>query len=195
MPRADISKDVVHWVKAASDDAAFETLSKIVRERRLLGGNGFIKGEFLCVCFSEAPADCFHDVTGKYRPFGIRLRKAHLFARGGRPVIYQAANEYDQLHELQKWRHVRYEPDGDPPIDLSWEREWRIRTDHFELDPRETNIIVPHEDWAHELIEEHDMEALAYNEMTAINYGEEWAYGRGEDFPFSWSVLPEKPPA
>lgn len=190
MPRADLSNDIVHWIKGASDDEAFETVRRIVREHRLLGGNGHIRGGYRCVCFTEAPQGSFHQVIGRYRPFGIRLPKRWLYARGGRPVIYQSDAEYDQLPESHKWRHVRYEPGATPPIDFSWEREWRIKTEELPLPPGEANIIVPRESWAHELIAEHQAAEEERIEFEAVAYGDEWPqYQDPEPFRYAYSVV------
>jgi hypothetical protein len=99
MPRADLSNHLVHWIKGQSDQDAFEVLCRIVSEGRLLGGDGHIKGEFNCVCFTEAPQNTFHNIVGKYRPFGVQVSKRWLFSQGGRPVIYQPSTDYDLLPE------------------------------------------------------------------------------------------------
>src|SRR6266516_3972805 len=136
MKRDDISDYVVHFIKGDTFDHAFETLRKILKEMRLLGGTGYIKGGYRCVCFSEAPVHhlgsaltrpTVHGV--RYRPFGVVVSKSWLFARGGRPVIYRPDEEFLSLPDRMRWRHVRYEPAADPPIDFSWEREWRVKTD------------------------------------------------------------------
>jgi len=86
------------------------------------------------VCFTEAPENVFHQVLGRYKPFGIQVPKSWLFEKGGRPVIYQAAGEYELLDEKIRWRHVRYEPHTTAPIDFSWEREWRIQAEELVID-------------------------------------------------------------
>ena len=55
MKRDDISENLVHFIKGEGFDDAFETLRKIVKEKRLFGSTGDIKGGYRCVCFSEAP--------------------------------------------------------------------------------------------------------------------------------------------
>jgi hypothetical protein len=105
-------------------------------------------------------------------------------------VIYQSDAEYDQLSLDYRWRHVRYEPDAVPPIDFSWEREWRIRIDELALPPGETQIIVPHESWAYLLIDEHQAGEEERIEFEAVAYGDEWA--RFQDpapFRYAYSVV------
>lgn len=190
MPRVDISKHLVHWTKGQTYDEAFDLLRQIVFTKRLLGRSGYIRGGYLCVCFTEAPESAFHQVFGRYKPFGIRVSKAWLFARGGRPVIYQRHGEYEALHDEIKWRHVRYEPNTDPPFDFSWEREWRIKTDELPLPPEEITIILPSEDWAERLLDEH-----FYNEHGRITllkqlWGEWASVEEPQPFQYKFSLLP-----
>jgi hypothetical protein len=84
------------------------------------------------------------------------IEKKWLFTRGGRPVIYQSDTEFELLHEDQRFRHVRYEPDAD--VDFTWEREWRIRTNELSLDPKVATLIVPTRAW----------EQWAQNQHTAM---------------------------
>jgi hypothetical protein len=76
-----------------------------------------------------------------------------LFKKGARPVIYQAGSEYDILPTKIQYRHVRFEPECD--IDWTWEREWRICTDQFVLDPIHVTLIIPSRGWEERLRTEH----------------------------------------
>ncbi len=138
--RRDLAAIVIHWTRTRpardgfwDDDPqpvrpAHAILDDILGESRLLGGDGFIKGSYHCVCFTEAPlaemVSMFATaaISGgpgalRYGPFGIGVGKEWLFAQGGRPVIYQSEGEYDLLPEDFRWRHCRYEP---PNIDFTW---------------------------------------------------------------------------
>ncbi len=189
MARDDLSNYLVHWIKGDTDQEAFDILHRIVSERRLLGGVGRIKGGYRCVCFTEAPENTFHKVMGRYRPFGVQVSKKWLFSQGGRPVIYQAGHEFNLLSESHKWRHVRYEPDADPPIDFTWEREWRILADEVALPAGLARILVPHEDWAHSLEGEHEQTERGRIQMEAIAYGEEWLFRQPQAFQYEYSVI------
>jgi hypothetical protein len=161
-----------------------------VYERRLRGGIGHIKGAYKCVCFTEAPEHSFHEVMGRYRPFGIQLSKSWVFDRGGRPVIYQTDAEYEQLIEEQRWRHVRYEPSATPPTDFTWEREWRVRTDVLPLTPGDAIVIVPNEDWAQQLRDEHYALEEHHIELMQLSYGDDWnPGGPPEPFPYGLATL------
>lgn len=189
MARADLSKHLIHWIKGMTDDESFGVLCKIVSEGRLLGGSGFIKGEFNCVCFTEAPQNNFHDVVGRYRPFGIQVSKTWLFSQGGRPVIYQPSDDYDLLPDSHKWRHVTYDLEHKPnPVDFSWEREWRIKLDELFL-PSDARILVPHQDWADILIMDHDESEQSRIQMDALVYGEEWLMQGQVPFRYTYSVI------
>lgn len=190
MPRSDLSNYLVHWMKGPTEADAFGTLRRIVSEQRLIGDNGSVRGGFRCVCFTEAPAATFHQLAGRYRAFGIKVSKRWLFAQGGRPVIYQRGDEYERLSEDLRWRHVRYEPDTDPPIDFSWEREWRIHANELFLPPEEVAVVVPHEQYAAELQDEH-----FYNEHMRVTFlrtawGELAAFETEQPFAYELTALP-----
>lgn len=140
----------MHFTKGETLADAFITFQKIVNQQRLVGGNGFIKGGYRCVCFSEAPLPYLADVfrreqgfTVRYQPFGVLVPKAWLFNLGARPVIYQSESEFDLLPESIRYRHVRYEPAADRPIDFTWEREWRLHSDALDLNHHACGLVLP----------------------------------------------------
>jgi len=53
--RSDISTKLIHFTRGKTYDDAFTTLKAIIRELRLIGGNGMIRGGYNCMCFTEAP--------------------------------------------------------------------------------------------------------------------------------------------
>ncbi len=148
----------------------FDVIYKILREGRLIGGSGYIKGNYNCVCFTEAPISELSALFAlnerlpveqrpRYTPYGLAVTKEWLFQRGGRPVIYQHDNEYYNLSDQAKWRHVRYEPPG---IDFTWEREWRIHTNELILEPTAILIIAPTAFEAYKVTYE-------FSEITQVN--------------------------
>jgi len=162
--RPDISNLLIHFVSDESLDLAYLRLRKIIKERRLIGNNRFIKGGYRCICFSEAPFNCLPgglvnpDYYSRYSPFGIMVLKKWLFKLGGRPVIYQSEDEYYLLPDEIKWRHVLYDPLKNPPIDFTWEREWRINRDYLDFKPSNALIIVLDNSWANRLKKDHERE-------------------------------------
>jgi hypothetical protein len=145
MSRQDISEFLLHFTKDINLECAFIRLQNIIRDRMLIAGDGFIKGGYKCVCFSEAPLSSLSNglinpnYYSAYSPFGILVSKTWLYQRGGRPAIYQPDSEFHLLPSSMQWRHVRYEP---PRVDFSWEREWRIRTDFLEFDNQTASIAI-----------------------------------------------------
>ena len=115
-PRPDISDKLVHFTSGATACEAFERIRYVVSEQRLIGSGARIRGNYRCVCFTEAPLTSLQhglvnpSVYSRYSPFGVLFDKQWVFDQGGRPVIYQPDAEFTLLPELLRWRHMRYEP-------------------------------------------------------------------------------------
>jgi hypothetical protein len=172
--RDDLSNKLIHLTRNHGEILAADILSKIIVERRLLGGIGNILSGDRCICFCEAPISKLAQILAekpasriRYEPFGIMVDKSWLFIRGGRPVIYQTEDEYELLHETQRFRHVRYEPNLAKPIDFTWEREWRIRTDELPLDPSVATIVIPSRQWEDYFIFKHSKISFNVSWITA----------------------------
>jgi len=97
--------------------------------------------------------------------------------------------EYDSLPEAIRWRHMRYEPDANPPFDFSWEREWRVHINELPLEPAQASILVPSEEWAQALIREHNENEHSVREFRSAEYGEEWSMYPLDNFAFKYSVI------
>ena len=190
MIRDDLSNKLVHLVRGDTMDMAFEKFESILNEGRLRGGTGYIKGGYRCVCFTETPISKLGYVLAnpdvasmRYRPLGIMVDKRWIFEQGGRPVIYQPTSDYDKLPEEFRYRHVCLELDRPgTPVDLTWEREWRVRTDELTLPPDKTTVILPQRIWRDTLIEAHteriqgQVQALGKDAALAI-------------VPYRWHVI------
>jgi len=50
---------------------------------------------------------------------------------------------------------MTYNPISVPPVDFTWEREWRILTAELSINPADCSIIMPNADWADALIMKH----------------------------------------
>src|SRR6266404_5831262 len=155
--RGDLSSRLIHLTRGDSNRHAIANFLSIVRGGRIYGGTGHVRGGYRCVCFSEAPiaviAQMVANRDSRYAPLGVMVDKTWLFAQGGRPVIYQPESEFETLPESIRYRHVRYDPVAS--IDVTWEREWRIRTDSLQLDPRATTFVVPGRAIMESLVAEH----------------------------------------
>ncbi|MEK6210685.1 MAG: hypothetical protein AABM64_10025 [Pseudomonadota bacterium] len=151
--RPDISDKVIHFTRAATYGEAVDVLLKIADECRILGGTGMIKGGYRCVCFTEAPlvavATAFVNAGSflRYSPFGLIFEKSWVYARAGRPVIYQPDEDFYRLPDELRWKHVRYELTSTPPVDFTWEREWRIQCGKLLFNSGEVALVVPTEEW------------------------------------------------
>ena len=188
--RPDISERLIHFTSGVDLEEAFGRLCSIIDDSRLLGGGGMIRGGYRCICFTEAPLPSLQhglvnpSAYSRYKPFGIIVDKTWLYAEGGRPVIYQRDDEYDLLPDQLKWRHVRYEPDYDPVVDFTWEREWRILADDVQLGPSYAGIVVPERSWANRLVEAHEEQqdflireySLIMSQSIAEQYRESFAW-------------------
>lgn len=197
--RQDISKNLIHFTKNSSqrisfrDDkkTAFENLLSIVTKGKIYSSSvALIKGSHRVVCFTEAPLINLERLVNAggystYSPFGILISKRLLFEKGGRPVIYQTDEEYNNLNKSNNWRHVRYNPLAEPPIDLTWEREWRIKADYFEIDESNSKIVLPF-DFRTEFIQrwnDHfDTNARANSDLLGIS-AQNWTR------PFRWEFV------
>jgi hypothetical protein len=194
MSRTDISDSLIHFTGPGDDwNKAYQNLKSILSTLRIIAGTIMIKGQYPCVCFTEAPFPSLKqgllnpDDYSRYSPFGVMFQKAWVFEKGGRPVVYQTDEEYAALPESLRWRHVRYEPNTSPPTDFTWEREWRIPCKELPFDPPEAKVIVPDSFWRSQLIREHE------------RYQDDWAYRHSQVLdedtleqyrePFPWKVL------
>lgn len=133
-------------------------LDCILGERRLKGTSTYIESGDPCVCFTEAPLHEFstlfrlnelaasEDERPRYEPYGVAVNKEWLFARGGRPVIYDTPETFEHLPEELRYRFVPYDPTQG--IDYTWEREWRVKTESLELQPSMMLVVVPTADEA-----------------------------------------------
>jgi hypothetical protein len=184
--RDDLSDRLVHLTRGEPTLVAAGTFLSIVEQRVLRGGDGFIKGGYRCVCFSEAPISKIAHLLAasqegeiRYKPFGVMVDKAWLFARGGRPVIYQPDVEFGLLHESQRYRHVRYDPPG---VDFTWEREWRVCADELPLDPAAVTLVVPTRAWERWFQRQHEAARGRFAFLTG-------GFGGGAPFPWHFVVL------
>jgi hypothetical protein len=187
MIRGDLSNRLIHLTKGATEEESSRNFASIVREGKLRGGTGHIRGGYNCVCFSEAPLATLSQILAKpsvhgmrYAPLGVMVSKLWLFSRGGRPAVYQSEAEYETLPEDLRYRHVRYEPERD--IDHTWEREWRVRTDELVLDPAEATLVVPTRAWEEKFLNDH----AGNLRVAVLMFDTDMAYGIDK---FKWHFV------
>lgn len=192
--RIDISDHLIHFTRGTADMDAVSCLLNIARQGRLIGGSGMIRGGYRCVCFTEAPVPALagglvnSTAFTRYSQFGIRFEKAWVYARGGRPVIYQSEPEFDALPETMRWRHVRYNPVGDSVIDFTWEREWRLRCDDLPFSTADAMLVVPDPSWIHLILAAHERQQDAEIEAYSTMFNETIIEQMRQPFP--WGIMP-----
>lgn len=193
--RFDISDRLIHFTRGDECVDALGKLSAIIREGRLVAGNSpKNRGGYRCISFTEAPIAAFAGTSVSRFPFsrcsqfGLMFEKNWVYERGGRPVIYQPDSDYHLLPEELRWRHVRFEPTREQPIDWTREREWRIPSDSLAFTPAEAAIVVPNERWANELRRVHDAHQDRIVEMYAEAIDQEIAEMWRRTF--RWPVVP-----
>jgi hypothetical protein len=192
--RPDVAPNLLHLLRGDTRSDAFDALRSVVDARCVSGSTQGIHDGSRCVSFAEAPIRQLRDVfrwgagvDARLQPFGVLLGKDYLFALGGRPVIYQPDAEYEQLPESLRYRHVRYDPITTPPIDYTWEREWRLRADVLQLEPERCCIVVASEADRTALFIEHAEREELRLEALGPAVGGSLSDEMAESFP--WPVL------
>ena len=150
--RNDMATRLIHLTRGADEDAAFENLWKILIDKKLNGGCGFINGDRNAVCFQELPLNALAENLNyeeklndkvRYSPFGIRFQKHFIYQQGGRPVIYENTEVAKTiLPENEYWRIVDLNlSDKDNYVDWTHEREWRV-PDELQFEYKNIEVIV-----------------------------------------------------
>lgn len=157
--RSDMTTGLVHLTKRTEEDSAIDVLVKILKDRKLKGGTGFVCGGSRVVCFQDAPVhsiseNIFYEQQTRnnatdpirYEPCGLRFSKKVIYKAGGRPVIYELTDvAKDFLPKNEYWRIVCLNlKDSDKIIDWTHEREWRIKGD-FSFKWRDVEVLLSQE--------------------------------------------------
>lgn len=123
---------LTHFTRASVDGAsALDNLSIILREGVIRGAERMVRGGRAAVCMFDAALTELssllkRDNRRRYEPFGIALDKRYAFKAGARPVMYIPWVEAEQMLDAEElWRVVPIDLDCTPPIDWTFEREWR----------------------------------------------------------------------
>jgi len=126
---------LTHFTRASKYASALDNLITILREGVLRASSRTVKGLRPVICFFDIPIEDLRKVLTyrnhrRYEPFGIAVNKAHAFKLGARPVIYLPSQEAEKLLPRDElWRVVALDLARTPPIDWTFEREWRIASD------------------------------------------------------------------
>ncbi len=126
---------LTHFTRASARASALDNLLTILAEGRIRGATRMVRGGRKAVCLFDAePAELAALLSRRnrrrYQPFGIAIDKRYAFGKGARPVIYMPFREAEAILKPEEiWRVVSIELDRTPPVDWTFEREWRLLGD------------------------------------------------------------------
>lgn len=120
-----------------SEHSAFDTLMRIIRERRIRAGYKLTRGKYPVVSFTEClPAEVRNLtewrpglIRWSFEPYGVAFPLQLLFRLGALPVIYAVKEAYVDLAD--ELRHL-FQLQAGHGRAWSPEKEWRIKGD-FEI--------------------------------------------------------------
>ncbi|MFN2424711.1 MAG: hypothetical protein ABR572_13155 [Cryomorphaceae bacterium] len=188
--RTDLSNYLIHFTKDTEHSSAYHNFMSIIEKKRIYGNSSKVKGGYKCVSFTEAP--CTQNKTmlvnssnhSLYSGFGFMTTKQHISQLQGAPVIYQSEDMFYELPENLRWKHVTFDLSRKPPIDFTWEREWRVKKTSLEIDPLNYILVVPNREIADNIVSDH-----YYSEMGQVKYYD-MIIGDLAEFmvrPFQWN--------
>ncbi len=132
-----------------SAHTAFDTLMRMIKERRIRASSKLIRGRYPVVSFTECAPSEVCDlrewrsglIRWSFEPYGLAFPLQDLFTLGARPVIYAVEDAYEDLSE-----ELRYLFQLESAFGRNWspEKEWRLKGD-LEITAsleHETMIIV-----------------------------------------------------
>ena len=140
----DVSPFIFHFVKG---DNPICVLKQILKDNALKSD----KHDF--ISFTESPLRVMNDILDyfqkykdkpyccpMYEKYGIGLNKKCMYEKfGARPVIYGPHEEKQYISESLHWR---YEDLDFLKWDFSWQREWRIKGNYFELPEGDEDVVI-----------------------------------------------------
>jgi hypothetical protein len=123
---------LTHFTRRSAGGDAMDNLVAILRSGVIRGSRRMVRTNRTVVCLFDAPWSelnrlLVRDNRRRYQPFGVAMDKRYAFAMGARPVIYLPWPEAcAMLNEQELWRVVAIDLTQRPPLDWTFEREWRI---------------------------------------------------------------------
>lgn len=138
---------LTHFTRASHTGDALDNLVAILRAGVIRGSVRMVPGKRRAVCFFDAPLNELSRLLARknrrrYQPFGVALDKRYAFKMGVRPVIYMPLREAQAMVAAEElWRVVDLDLERVPPIDWTFEREWRALDDVL-LPPRGAVALV-----------------------------------------------------
>jgi hypothetical protein len=123
---------LTHFTRRSTEGDAMDNLAAILRASLIRGATRMVRTKRAVVCLFDAPLHelnrlLVRDNRRRYEPFGIAVDKRYAFAMGARPVIYMPWLEACRMLDDQElWRVVAIDLEQTPPLDWTFEREWRV---------------------------------------------------------------------
>lgn len=140
-PKLPPAPMLAHFTRAAGKASALDNLVRILSGQAIRGATRMVRGGRRAVCLFDTPLAELRDLLARrnrrrYEPFGIAVDKRYAFATGARPVIYAPFAEAAAILKAEEmWRVVSIDLNRTPPVDWTFEREWRLLGD-LPLEPR-----------------------------------------------------------
>ncbi|HKV53751.1 MAG TPA: hypothetical protein VJN94_03830 [Candidatus Binataceae bacterium] len=141
---------LTHFTRRSPEGDAADNLAAILRSGAIRGSTRMVRGRRAVVSLFDAPLAELDRLLARgnrhrYETFGIAVDKRYAFRMGARPVIYMPWPEACRmLAPDQLWRVVAIDLGRTPPLDWTFEREWRI-ADELKLPRRGAVALV--ESW------------------------------------------------
>jgi hypothetical protein len=126
---------LTHFTRASAAASAFDNLVTILREGKVRAGTRMVRGSRPVVCLCDAPIGELRQLLvranrRRYEPFGLALERRYAFRMGARPVLYMPAADAERIIAPDEhWRVVTLDLEREPPLDWTFEREWRLPGD------------------------------------------------------------------
>jgi hypothetical protein len=138
---------------------AFDTLGRIIQEKRIRSSSKWVRGDVPVVCLTEQEPEQFHQICKwrrglmrtTFEPYGIAFSRDYLLSKGARKVTYIGE---DGFRSLQEESRVFFQLFSCSSLNWFEEKEWRIVNDldFSTIDPSDWYIIVPDEEDARNLV-------------------------------------------
>jgi len=123
---------LTHFTRTSRSGDALDNLVTILRNGSIAGSTRMVPGKQRAVCLFDVPiAELSRLLTRanrrRYQPFGVALDRRYAFAMGARPVFYLPLSEARAILAAEElWRVVAIDLRRTPPVDWTFEREWRV---------------------------------------------------------------------
>jgi hypothetical protein len=137
---------LTHFTRRSAEGDAADNLVAILSTGVIRGSTRMVRGGRASVSLFDAPLSELHKLLAhrnrrRYQPFGIAVDKRYAFKMGARPVIYMPWDEACRmLDRSELWRVVTIDLGRTPPLDWTFEREWRV-ADELKL-PRGSSVAL-----------------------------------------------------